>query len=113
MPDSAFLRTIVEKSWTPGHANMKCNEYADKLAKEAAQEAKEKDNLPPVISSGDVKEAARKLGLIKWQEMWEKSDKGRHLFQLRFKVYFKLDHTFQSSHGEKFISQLREGYIQS
>ena len=34
------------------------------------------------LTLGDVKEAARKSGLIKWQEMWEKSDKGRHLFQL-------------------------------
>ena len=98
----------VEISWTPGHANIKGNEYADKLAKEAAQEAKEKDNLPPVISLGDVKEAAR----IKWQEMWEKPDKGRHLFQLRSKVDFKLDHTFQSSLGEKIITQLRTGFTE-
>ena len=63
------INISVEISWTPGHANIKGNEYADKLAKEAAQEAKEKDNLPPVISLGDVKEAARKSGLIKWQEM--------------------------------------------
>ena len=102
----------VEISWTPGHANIKGNKYADKLAKEAAQEAMEKDKLPPVISLGDVKEAARKSGLIKWQEMWEKSDKGRHLFQLRSKVNFKLDHTFQSSLGEKNITQLRMGYTE-
>ena len=59
--------------------------------------------MPPVISLGDVKEAARKSGLIKWQEMWEKLGKGRHLFQLRSKVDFKLDHTLQSSHGEKVM----------
>ena len=44
--------------------------------------------------------------------MWEKSDKGRHLFQLRSKVDFKLDHTFQSSLGEKIITQLRTGYTE-
>ena len=48
------------------------------LVKEAAQEAKEKENLPPVISFGDMKEAAKKSGFVKWQEMWEKSEKGRH-----------------------------------
>ena len=32
------------------------NKYADMLTKEAAQEAKEKEKLPPVISMGDVKE---------------------------------------------------------
>ena len=32
----------VELSWSPGHSNMKGNEYADQMAKEAAEEAKEK-----------------------------------------------------------------------
>ena len=103
---------IIEISWTPGHANIKGNEHADRLAKEAAKEAKEKESLPPVISLGDVKEAAKKSGYVKWQEMWEKSDKGRHLFWLRPKVDFKLNHTFESSFGEKVISQLRTGYIE-
>ena len=65
------------------------------LAKEAAQKAKEKENLPPVISLGDVKEAARKSGFVKGQEMWEKSEKGRHLFQFRPKVNFEIAHTFK------------------
>ena len=42
--------------------------------------------------------------------MWEKSNKGRHLFQLRSRVNFILNHTFQSSFGEKIIIQLRTGY---
>ena len=106
------LDISIEISWTPRHANIKGNEYADMLAKEAAQEAKEKENLPPVISLGNVKEAARKSGVVKWQEMWEKSDKGRQLFQFRPKVNFKIAHTFQSSFGERIISQLRTGYVE-
>ena len=102
----------IEISWTPRNANIKGNEHADRLANEAAQEAKEKKILPPVISVGDVKEAAKKSGYVKWQEMWEKSDKTRHLFQLRPKVDFKLTHTFESSFGEKVISQLRTCYIE-
>ena len=43
---------------TPGHAHIKRNDYAGKLAKEAAQEATEKVNLPRVISFGDVKTAS-------------------------------------------------------
>ena len=31
----------VELSWSPGHADIKGNEHADRLVKEAAQEAKE------------------------------------------------------------------------
>ena len=82
------------------------------LAKEAAQEAKENENLPPVISLGNVKEAARMSGFVKWQEMWEKSDKGRHLFQFRPKVNFEIAHALQSSFGERIISQLRTGYVE-
>ena len=101
----------VEISWTPGHAEIKGNKHADRLAKEAAQEAKEKEDLPPVISLGDVKEAAKKSGYMKWQEMWEKSEKGRHLFNFRPKVDFRLRSIFDSSSGERIISQLRTGYV--
>ena len=34
-----------EISWTPGHSDMKGNEYAEKLAKETAEEAKERKEL--------------------------------------------------------------------
>lgn len=105
--------TIVEISWTPGHADIKGNEYADKLAKEAALEAKDKENLPPVISFGDVKVAAKKSGFVRWQEMWDKSERGRHLFQHRPKVDFKFRYfnTFETSAGERIIGQMRMGYV--
>ena len=35
----------VELSWSPGHANIKGNEYADQLAMEAAQEANDAEDL--------------------------------------------------------------------
>ena len=71
----------VELSWTPGHSDIKGNDLADKLAKEAAEEAKEKKDLPPVITMGDVKTAARESGRKKWQDMWEKAEAGRHLLR--------------------------------
>ena len=58
----------VELSWSPGHANIKRNEYADQLAKEAAQEAKHAEDLRAVTSFGDVKLAAKESGIMKWQE---------------------------------------------
>ena len=66
----------VEISWTPGHSDIKGNEYADKLAKETADEAKERIDLPPVITMGDIKTAARESGMKKWQDLLEKSEKG-------------------------------------
>ena len=61
----------VEISWTPGHSDIKENELADRLAKDAAKEMKD---LPPVITMGDIKTAARESGKKKWQDMWEKSE---------------------------------------
>ena len=69
----------VEISWTPGHADIKGNEKEDQMAKEAAQEAKEKteSELPPSTTLCDVKIAARKSGCKKWQERWDKAETGR------------------------------------
>ena len=101
----------VEISWTPGDPDIKGNEYADKLAKEAADEAKERIDLPPVITMGDIKTAARESGRKKWQDMLEKSEKGRHLFNYRPKVVHKIKHKLETKKGEIIISQLRTGYV--
>ena len=69
--------------------DIKGNEHIDKLAKEAAQEAKDAEQLPAVISLGDVKSAAKESGKKKWQNMWDKSDMGRHLYMFRPKVDHK------------------------
>ena len=102
---------IVEVSWSPGHADIKGNEYADKLAKEAAQEAKDSEQLSAVISLGDVKSAAKESGKKKWQDMWEKADTGRNLYRFREKVDHKVKHTYESAFGERIVSQLRTGYV--
>ena len=102
----------VEISWTPGHADIKGNEKADQMAKEAAQEAKEKteSELPPATTLCDVKIAARNSGCKKWQERWDKAETGRDLFDFRPKVDFKLNHVFDSPSGERAVAQLRTGY---
>ena len=100
----------VELSWSPGHSNIKGNEYADQMAKEAAEEAKEKTELPPIVTMGDVKTAARESGKMKWQDMWEKSEKGRHLFNFRNQVGLSQYHKFESTKGEITVIQLRTGY---
>ena len=101
----------VELSWSPGHANIKGNEYADQLAKEAAQEAKDAEDLWAVTSFGDVKLAAKESGIMKWQERWEASERGRNLYTFRPKVGHKIQHSFVSPVGESIVSQLRTGYV--
>ena len=107
------MGTSVEIAWTPGHADIKGNESADKLAKEATKEAKElgEDELPAVTTLQDVKMAARKYGMQKWQNKWDWSETGRHLYELRPKVDFKDKHIYKTTIGEKIITQLRTGYV--
>ena len=104
-------KVTVEVSWSPGHADIKGNEYADKLAKEAAQEAMDSEQLPAVILLGDVKSSAKESRKKKWQDVWEKSDTGRNLYRFREKVDHKVKHTYELAFGERIISQLRTGYV--
>ena len=57
---------IAELSLSPGHENIKGNEHTDKFAKEAAQDVKDAEQLPAVISLGDVKSAVNQSGIKKW-----------------------------------------------
>ena len=49
----------VEINWTPGHAEIAGNEIADKLAKEAAEEAENMPEVDTPLTSIDVKRAVR------------------------------------------------------
>ena len=60
---------------------------------------------------GDIKTAVRDSGRKKWQDMWDKSEKGRNLFNYRPKVDYKVKHKFESRKGESIVSQLRTGYV--
>ena len=100
----------LEISWAPGHADIRGKELADKLAKEAAEEAKEMDDSSVVVTTEDVKSATKKFGIKKWQGMWEKSERSRALYILRPEVNFILKHSFKTTKGEKAIAHLRTGY---
>ena len=50
--------------------------------------------------------------LLSGRRCGKSQKKGRHLFQFRPKVNFEIAHTFQSSYGERIISQLRMGYVE-
>ena len=104
--------SFIRQTRTSGRvSNIQGNEYADQMAKEAAEEAKEMTELPPIVRMGDVKAAARESGKMKWQEMWDKTEKGRHLFNYRNKVGLNLEHKYQSTKGEISIIQLRTGNV--
>ena len=49
----------IEIVWTPGHSEVEGNEYADRLAKEAAVEAKDLEEETSVVTVQDIKRHAR------------------------------------------------------
>ena len=69
--------------WTPGHGEIKGNEEADKLAKEASKEAELMTDERTCISQPELKQAAKNHSLTVWQKQWNISDKGRFLHLLK------------------------------
>lgn len=102
----------VDIKWTPGHADIKGNNIADELAKEAALEAEKFPEDSQEITAGDFKNLARVSCGMKWQRRWDASETGRHLYDFRPQVSLSLpDYMFMSYITEKkVISQLRTGF---
>ena len=73
---------------------------AGKLAKEAAQQAKDLDEVSSITTSEDVKTAAKTSGIKKWQDMWNHSERGRGLFQFSPKVGYQMKQSFDSTSTE-------------
>ena len=56
----------VDLSWTSGHAYIKGNEEADRLAKETSFEAAAMKRETDVVTLADIKQVAVKMGLSHW-----------------------------------------------
>ena len=79
----------IEIKWTLGHAEIKGNEEADRLAKEVSKEAELMTDEGACISQPELKQAAKTHRLTVWQRQWDIADKGRFLHQLKPKVTTK------------------------
>jgi len=102
----------VEIVWTPGHVDIRGNDLADSLAKEAATEARDKDIEAPYVTLDDVSTAARRSVSAKWQRQWDRADTGRRLYGFKPMVSLKNSSDISSRHHTSIISQLRTGYCQ-
>ena len=100
----------VNISWTPGHANIRGNEEADRLAKEASSEAAEMKSETEIVTMADIQQAASKLGLSQWQRQWESSETGRSLFNYKPNVRDKSRIDFPNTIVYRNIAKLRLGY---
>ncbi|CAC5409837.1 unnamed protein product [Mytilus coruscus] len=101
----------INFEWTPGHADVRGNEIADKLAKEAAKEANEIEKEAHItVTKQDIKTAARILVNKKWQHRWDNSDTGRFYYNFHHNVNEKLALDFPDHKTSKIIRNLRSGY---
>ena len=97
--------------WTPGHANVRGNEIADKLAKEAAKEAENMSNdSHNTITKQDVKKAARDYVINKWQSRWDVSERGRFYFNHHKYVKDRPILDFPDRQTSIIVNNLRSGF---
>ena len=68
----------VDISWTPSHASISGNEVADKLAKEAANEASQLPNDKRYTTFMEIREASRKTQITRWQTKSTPQNKEGH-----------------------------------
>ena len=100
----------IDIKWTPGHAEIKENEEADRLAKEASKETESITNEDKTVSQAEFKQAAKAHRLTTWQKQWDVSEKRRCLYGLKPKVTQKTVFDFPNKKLYSQIAQLRIGY---
>ena len=89
---------------------MQGNDVPDRLAKEAAMEAKELGEETSVVTVQDIKRHARVSTRYKWQQRWDIGESGHDFFLCKpfLKSNPRLD--FPNIKMFKQILQLRTGY---
>ncbi|VDI25109.1 Hypothetical predicted protein, partial [Mytilus galloprovincialis] len=108
----------INFDWTPGHADVRGNEIADKLAKEAAKEANQIQKEAHItVTKQDIKTAARILVNKKWQHRWDNTASLASLSAISFPAKLnsystkipirnKIDEWKNKETVDKFISPL-------
>ncbi|MES9970162.1 MAG: ribonuclease H family protein [Candidatus Thiodiazotropha sp.] len=114
----SFLQQLKTKGfdviihWTPGHATIEGNEIADRLAKDAAQQASNMPLETSIVTLQDIKSSSKKSIISKWQQRWDISDSGRFFYMFKPTVNGKLFLDIPCKELGSSILQLRTGYNQ-
>ena len=70
------LNWTIHFGWVKAHIGIDCNEAADKLAKEAAQDKNDQNIVYDRVPAKTVATEINMQGLIKWQSQWNSTEKG-------------------------------------
>ena len=100
----------LEIVWTTRYSEVQGNEVADRLAKEAAMEAKDLGEETSIVTVQDVKRHARVSIRYKWQQRWDIGESGRDFYLCKpfLKSNPRLD--YRNIKLYKQVLQLRTGY---
>jgi len=115
------LRAKLEIKWISGHSEVRGNERADKLAKEAAEgRASRRDDLPPILRGTLLISASSKnrehLAHLrrKWGRSWQDSPRRRRLERIDdtfpFDGYRKRQDKLSRAHASHLL-QVRSGHL--
>lgn len=75
---------ILKFVWVPAHVGVQGNETVDKLAKQALKHMIVEVQIP--LSKAEIKGIIKNQINKKWQEMWDRGIKGRHLYSIQKQV---------------------------
>lgn len=93
--------------WVPAHVSVEGNEQVDILAKQTLRIARV--DMQVSLSKAEVKSFIKKYTQTTWQEYWDISESGRHLYQIQRHVGDGRKVGFKCGE-ENIITRLRIGH---